>query len=366
MRRKKVASALIDAIQLPMNFEGAKTEETRNEETVRIKVHEPKLSEAFPQAEKREGPRILVPVETTFDASQGIREVKMFWNEHRVPVEVVFDCRHLELADSYVSSRDRALFDPQESYLRGKGGLLNIAVFFNLLRCCISLQAWSDTLQQNTGLPTITLITFQEPRSNSAVGHLWNHLGMRPYVPGKTPKVSFFQSRYVTPILWVDHMNEVEVTRKFTEWTRSIADRLSRELRTDLVMLTTEAVSNLLKYGYTGFYGVSIWKSGQIEVMWSNPIDHLQDWPPDSTATGLINSLQGQKKGGAGMNYVYNELLPRYRGVLFINCKGNDIIAHSSGRHSLYSQSAHDRDMFFPNSILFQLHLFCPEARDKS
>lgn len=366
MRRKKVASALGDAIQIPMRFEETESVETRDGASSPPTVRELMLSEAFSQAERRDAPQILVPVETTFDASQGIREVKMFWNKHLVPVEVIFDCRHLELADAYVSSRETLIFEPQEAYLRGKGGLLNTSVFFNLLRCCNSLQAWSDTLQQNTGQAALSMMTFQEPRSRSSVGRLWNHLGMRPYVPGKTPRVSHFQSRYVTPILWVDHTNEAEVTRKFTEWTFSITDRLSRELRTDLVMLTTEVISNLLKYGFTGFYGVSIWKSGQVEVMWSNPIDHLKDWPPDATATGLINSLQGQQKGGAGMNYIYNRLLPRYKGILFINCKGNDIIAHSSGRHSLYSQSAHDRDMFFPNSILFLLHLFCPEARDES
>lgn len=368
MGRRKKAQASTDAIQLSLALESSSASIDEPVATRAGYVQEKELFNKLPgQAQSTKVVRVTVPVESTFDVSQGLREVKTFWHEHRQPVEVVFDCRHLELVDAYVSSRDRRIFEPDEAYLLGKGGLLNIAVFFNMLRCCMTLEAWCKQVEQQTGQPALRAITFEAPRSNTAVRHLWDHLGMRPFVSGKTPAVSRFQSRYVTPILWVDQTNEPDIIRSFRAWTEYISDRLSSKLKTELVMLTVEVTSNLIKYGFDqGFYGVSIWPSGQIEILWSNPIDHLRDWPPDDTASGLIHSLQSQKKGGAGMSYIYDHLLPQYHGVLAINCKGSDLIVRSSGRYSLHSQSSRERGAFFPNSILFTLHLFCPVTRDRS
>jgi hypothetical protein len=368
MGRRKKSRASPGAAQLSMAFEDSTVLEDGYGETTVMNMQETKEFNAqIRESNSVDTLKVVIPVETTFDVSQGLREVKTFWEEHHAQMEVVFDCRHLELASAYVSSREPNIFEPQEAYLLGKGGLLNTAVFFNMLRCCMTLDAWSKQMEQQIGKSALKNIKFEAPRPNTALRYLWDHLDMGPYVSGETPKVSIFQSRYITPILWVDQTNEADIIKSFKAWTDYIFDRLGRKLKTDLVMLTTEVTSNLIKYGFShGFYGVSIWPSGQVEILWSNPIDHLKDWPRDTTATGLINSLQSHTGGGAGMSYIYNQLLPQYHGVLAMNCKGNDLIVHSSGRYSLYSQSAHDRDAFFPSSILFTLHLFCLEARDKS
>jgi len=288
MRRRKKSKAIPEPIQLSMDFEGTTIVEDGPKETIAVDMQERELSDELTgksKATKRV--KVIVPVESTFDVSQGLREAKTFWEKHRTQMEVEFDCRHLELVSAYVSSREPTIFEPQEAYLLGKGGLLNTAVFFNMLRCCMTLETWSKQMEQQTGQPTINSITFEAPRPNTAVRHLWDHLGMRPYVSGKTPGVSIFQSRYVTPILWVDRTNEPDIIRSFRAWTDYISDRLSSKLKTELVMLTMEVTSNLIKYGFDhGFYGVSIWPSGQIEILWSNPIDHLKDWPPDDTAVG--------------------------------------------------------------------------------
>src|SRR6266568_8020434 len=78
-------------------------------------------------------PAVVVPVETTFDVSQGMREVFTFWEEQKTAFHIVFNCRHLELAEAYVVGESE-VFDPAEAYLIGRGGLINTAVFINLLR----------------------------------------------------------------------------------------------------------------------------------------------------------------------------------------------------------------------------------------
>jgi hypothetical protein len=367
MGRRKKSRASPDAAQLSIVFEDSIGSEDGHGETAAVNMQETEVFDAqIRNSDSVDTLKVVVPVETTFDVSQGLREVKAFWEEHHAQLEVVFDCRHLELANAYVSSREPNIFEPEEAYLIGKGGLLNTAVFFNMLRCCMTLEAWSKQVEQQTGKSMLKGIKFEVPRPNTPVRYLWDHLGMRPYVSGKIPEVSHFQSRYITPILWVDQTNEPDIIRSFKAWTEYISDRLSNTLKTELMMLTTEVTSNLIRYGFNhGFYGVSIWPSGQVEILWSNPIDHLKDWPQDDTAIGLINSLQSQNGGGAGMAYIYNQLLPQYHGVLAMNCKGIDLIVRSSGRYSLHSQSSHERDAFFPTSILFTLHLFCPDARDR-
>ena len=368
MGRRKKSRASPDAVQLSMVFEDSIVSAGGHGKTAAVNMQETEVFDAqIRKLDSVDTLKVVVPVETTFDVSQGLREVKTFWEEHHTQMEVLFDYRHLELASAYVSSREPNIFEPQEAYLLGKGGLLNTAVFFNMLRCCMTLDAWSKQMERQTGKSALKNIVFEAPRPNTALRYLRDHLGMRPYVSGETPGVSIFQSRYITPILWVDQTNEADIIKSFKAWTEYISDRLGRKLKTDLVMLTTDVTSNLIKYGFShGFYGVSIWPSGQVEILWSNPINHLKDWPINTTATGLIKSLQSHTGGGAGMSYIYNQLLPQYHGVLAMNCKGNDLIVHSSGRYSLHSQSSYERDAFFPSSILFTLHLFCPEARDRS
>jgi hypothetical protein len=309
----------------------------------------------------------VIPVETTFDVSQGMREVLTFWEEQKTAFHVVFDCRHLELAEAYVVGASE-VFDPIEGYLIGRGGLINTAVFINLLRCCQSLELWSTEMQQRTGDAPIRSIQFEPPDPSSKVGQLWHNLAfLSGYDPKNPPHVEEFQSRYITPILWVSKDNEQEVLQQFIGWLLDISDRVGDPLKDDLIKIAIEVITNLVKYGFThSFYGVSIWPSGQVEIVWSNSIAHLKDWPPEDTAQGIITGLQSGARGGAGMDYILHHVLPRYHGLLAVNCKGNDLFFHASGRYDVFSQYVPDRAMLLPASILFTLHLFCPITRRKS
>ncbi len=312
-------------------------------------------------------PTVVVPVETTFDVSQGMREVFTFWEEQKAAFHIVFDCRHLELAEAYVVGESE-VFDSDEAYLIGRGGLINTAIFINLLRCCQSLKTWSEQIQQDTGDTPIRSIRFEPPDPSTKVGKLWQHLAfLNEYDPGNPPRVEEFQSRYITPILWVSRENQQEVLQQFIGWLLDISDRLADPLKEDLIKIAIEVITNLVKYGFNhSFYGVSIWPSGQVEIVWSNSIAHLKDWPPEDTAQGIITGLQASTRGGAGMDYILRDVLPRYHGLLAVNCKGNDLFFHASGRYSVFSQYSPDRTMLLPTSILFTLHLFCPTTRRKS
>jgi hypothetical protein len=312
-------------------------------------------------------PTVVIPVETTFDVSQGMREGLTFWEEQKTAFHIIFNCRHLELAESYVVGESE-VFDSAEVYLIGRGGLINTAVFINLLRCCQSLETWSMQVQQNTGDSPIRSIRFEPPDLSTKVGKLWKNLAfLDTYDPSNPPHVEEFQSRYITPILWVTRENEQEVLQQFVGWLLDISDRLGDPLKDDLIKIAIEVITNLVKYGFNqSYYGVSIWPSGQVEIVWSNSIAHLKDWPPEETAQGIITGLQASTKGGAGMDYILHDVLPRYHGLLAINCKGNDLFFHASRKYSVFSQYSPDREMLLPTSILFTLHLFCPTTRRKS
>ena len=304
-------------------------------------------------------PKVVIPIETTFDVAQGKREVLMHWKEQNGPIDV-------ELAEDYVTGVNE-IFDPSEEYLIGKGGLINTSVFINLLRCAQSVKSWSENMMQSTGTYPIRSIVFEPPNLSTKVGKIWQNLNIRDYYDGNIPDISIFQSRYITPIMWVSKENAPQTLQKFTEWLLDISDRLADRIRRDLIMITDEVITNLVRYGFSyGFYCVSIWPSGQIEIVWSNSIEHLKDWPPEETAGGIITGLQTGGRGGAGMKYIFTEVLPSYNGILAVNCKGNNIFFHASGKYSLSSQCSLDRKMFLPTSILFTLHLFCPTTREKS
>jgi hypothetical protein len=327
--------------------------------------------------------QIPVYVGITFDPCQGIREAKQRWKKNPVPSEVLFDCRPIELAapDYYASEpRFDELFAPEEEYLLGRGGLLSNAVFINLLRCYGTLKKWSDDVLKETGTKPIRGFKFIPPDLNTPLGKLWEVLGM-PGLTDRPPKnlwmsgVMEFQSRIVTPLLMVDNNNRKpkDVLSHFHDWLDYISDRLSREMENKLWTGVCEIVKNLVDHGHRGLFGVSVWSSGQIEIVWSNPIDHIHNWPPDNTALGLANSLLSHK--GAGMAYIYDQLLPRYKGVLVINWKTHHLIFRSVPNSDEPSNIATSfsimglqprSDAFLPRSILFTLHLFCPETRDRS
>lgn len=315
--------------------------------------------------------QIPVYVGLTFDPCQGIREVKQKWKRNRVPSEVVFDCRPLELAPKYATEpKLDELFAPEEKYLLlGRGGLLSSAVFINILRCYGTLAKWSQDVHKETGTKSISQFKFIQPDPDNRVGKLWDVLGMSELTK-KKPQNAWtssgeleFQSRIVMPLLMVNSSNRNDVLTDVQDWLNYISKRLgSTQYR--LFKVICEVVKNLVEHGERGTFGVSIWPSGQIEILWSNPIDHLIDWwPPEDTAHGLANSLLSLK--GAGMRYIYEDLLPTYKGVLIVNWKTHNLIFRSAGDFSI--MGLHPRsDSFLPRSILFHLHLFCPETRNRS
>jgi hypothetical protein len=281
--------------------------------------------------------QVPVYVGITFDQCQGIREAKQGWKKNPVPSEVVFDCRPLELAPKYASEpKLDELFAPQEEYLLGAGGLLSNAVFVNLLRCYGTIDKWSGDIYKETGTKSISRFTFIRLAANTPVGKLWDVLGMpglidRPPRNAWTSGVMEFQSRIVTPLLMANSSNRNDVLPDVQDWLDYISDRIGQKTKNNLWKLVCEVIKNLVDHGQRGVFGVSVWPSGQIEVLWSNPIDHLSGWwPPDDNAVGLANSLLSSQ--GGGMPYIYDDLLPRYKGVLIINWKTHHLIFRSAGR----------------------------------
>lgn len=315
--------------------------------------------------------QISVYVGITFDPCQGIREVRQQWKKNQVLSEVVFDCRPLELAPKYATEpKLDEFFAPEEEYLLGRGGYLSNAVFINLLRCYETLAKWPQDLYKETGIKPISQFKFIPPDSNTPVGKLWDVLGMPGLITTKPQNARTssgelkFQSRIVTPFLVVDNDNREEVLKAVHNWLLDISARIGDKTLHTLLKVVGEVVKNLVEHGQRGTFGVSIWRSGQIEVLWSNPIDHLVDWwPPEDNAQSLAKSLLSTK--GAGMRYIYEDLLPRYKGVLIINWKTHDLIFRSAGEVSITGLQPRS-DSALPRSIFFNLQLFCEETRNRS
>ncbi|ACK70311.1 hypothetical protein PCC7424_1879 [Gloeothece citriformis PCC 7424] len=311
----------------------------------------------------------FVPIEIAFDVSQGIRDAKQFWLLNKKPeIEVIFDGRHLDLAQYYVAGK-KEIFHPEEQYLSGKGGLINIATFFNVFRCKKALNTWSENEYKKTGIYPIKNFKFIPPQDR-AVGQLWNNLGMPDPYSQPSSEISHFRSQYITPLLWVDQLNENQIFLSFKNWTNKIYKRIGCEVRKDIeISVIPEIITNLIKYGFkkTGLFCVCVWPSGQIEILWSNSIYHLTDWPPERTAYGLAEALQQPQTsgGGQGMAYIYDKLLPKYNGVLEVNCRDIDLCFYSEGCYEVLGQGAISEE-FLPESILFTLHLFCQETRKKN
>ena len=315
---------------------------------------------------------VSVYVGITFDPCQGIREAKDGCRKSLVPLEVVFDCRPLELAPDYASG-SKVFFEPDEQYLIGRGGLLNIAVFVNLLRCYNTLREWSDE-RKETGIQPIRCFNFIPPDPKTSVGRLWEVLGM-PNLTTNLLKnepdsgVMEFQSRYVAPLLYVNSSNRNRVLPCYQNWLNEISDRLGEEMVDKLWPAVPEIVRNLVNYGHEGFFGMSVWPSGQVELNWSNPVGKVPDWPPDNTvedltAVDLANILLSRK--GGGMAYIYDELLPPYKGVLIVNWQTHHLIFRSvRGDFSIMGLKPRS-NAYVPKSILFTMHLFCSEIRDRS
>ncbi|MEH1808563.1 hypothetical protein [Nostoc sp.] len=315
-------------------------------------------------------PQIPVYVGITFDPCQGIREVKQRWRNNRVPSEVVFDCRPLELATKYACEpKLDEWFEPGEKYLLGQGGLLSNAVFINLLRCSGTLKKWSDDVHKETGIKPISNLRFRSPCTNTSVGKLWEILGMSGLTENPprnlwTSGVMEFQSRIVTPFLLVNNDNRNDVIADTQEWLDYISDRIGIKTQHDLWQVVSEVVRNIVAHGQKGVFGVSVWPSGHIEIHWTNPNDGIYDWSLGLQPEELINKLLNSKQG-AGMPYICDDLLPFYKGLLIINIQTHHFIYRSRADSSIMGLKPRSQ-AYLPGSIFFTLHLFCPETRNRS
>jgi hypothetical protein len=321
-------------------------------------------------------PKIGVYVGITFDPCQGIREIKQQWISNPVLSEVVFDCTPLELAQEYACQpKPDEFFSREEEYLLGRGGFVNVSIFINLLRCYETVAKWSRDFSQEPETKRIKGFQFIRPKPTTPVGKLWDVLGMEELIH-KSPSNLWnnnlcssgamkFQSRIVTPFLMVNGQNRKEVQTCVQEWLDYLLidlKRISDETCIALWKLICEVIKNLVEHGHKGVFGLSIWPTGQIELVWSNPIDHLYWWPPEDTPYGLANSLLSSQ--GGGMPYIY-DLLHRYKGLLIINWKTYNLIFELSGKVQLSGLKPRTND-FLPRSILFHLHLFSQETRSRS
>lgn len=316
---------------------------------------------------------ISICVGVTFDPCQGIREFRQKYDRDRIPSRVVFDCRHLELAEQYATSNSKEFFAPEETYLIGKGGLISNSVFLNFLRCYGTLANWSEEEYKKTGSRPIKKFKFIRPNPTTHVGRLWNVLGLETLASNRpqniwTPDSDLkFQSRIVTPFLIVSGDNKTFIRRQAKSWLDYIYERIGDTTHNTLIKILGEVVTNLVDHGNKGTFGVSVWPSGQIEILWSNPIDHLADWwppedkkdPPRGLAKGLLDSE------GVGIKYIYEKLLPKYKGVFIVSWRTYNLIFRSGKDCSITGLNPRSKDDL-PRSILFHLHLFCSETRNKS
>lgn len=333
---------------------------------------------------------VTVPVGITFDPCQGLREAKQkiamlrgqYGDQLRVQVE--FDARHLELVSEY-TTLGKDLLELEELYITSRGGLLNLNVPVNLLRVAGTLWKWNDTEFQRTGIQPISRLVYKRPSADTLVGQLWDVLGMegltrRPPQNDALKGVLKFQSRYVTPFLYVTEENTLRddtkkkrVKEYFQQWIFEIEDRLGETesdssispLLARLLQTLPEIIDNVVNHAGGGLVGLSVWPSGQIEITWSNPLDKIDPpWPPGDSPQVLAESLQKSRSGGAGIKFICNHLLEKYSGVLLVNWQTYHVVFRSGGDISIFGLYPRTKE-FVPRSILFNLHLFSQDVRAK-
>ncbi|GCE15086.1 hypothetical protein [Tengunoibacter tsumagoiensis] len=330
---RKISRVSPDAVQLPLDFDQAP------EKTVGV-------------------PKVIIPIGTTFEPGLGIRQALVNWeaNNHQM-IDIVFNGHHLELAEKYASNKK---YDFTEQYIVGEGGLVNLSVFINILRCEERLRTWSKEVQQQTGTRAIRGISFDCPDENSSVGLLWKNLGSFPY--SKKSDVSLFQSRYITPICWINKVTKKQVFEDLSKWTGYITYRIGNEFKIDLDLFLKEVTETLLTHKLAqGYICLSIWKSGQVEVIWTSYEDTVERQGIIHNSlndpVGTLNEIQSNE----GIRHIYENLLQKYHGIFVSSYKGAQFTLNSDARYTVQSRSNYERSKFQPNSVLFTVHLFCPK-----
>ena len=318
-------------------------------------------------------PKIPIYVGITFDPCQGIREFKQKWDRNKVSSIAEFNCKPLEMTKHYAVPNKKEIYALEDFYVTGRGGLLSNKVFLNILRVYGTLAHWSQKIYRETGIKPIINFQFLAPDSTTDVGKLWNILGMNQLTQKKPNNLWLpssdleFQSRIVTPFLIVNENNMTFVRKKVRKWLDYIYERIGDSTYNSLLEILGEVVSNLVNHGNKGIFGISVWPSGQIEILWSNPIEHLADWwPPedrDNPARGLARGLLESE--GVGIKYIYEYVLPKYKGVFIVNWKTHDLIFSLEKDFSIIGFNSRSED-YLPRSILFHLYLFCSETRKRS
>jgi len=304
---------------------------------------------------------VIVPIEPTFEPSQGIREVRTSWLG-KDPIQIVFDGRHLKTAEQNVVAEP----DPEERFVGSQGGIVNLGIFLNVLRCYGALAKWHyDAIGSPLTAKCIP------PAVGTRVYRLWEVLGLEAVLnkvqqpPHPFPLLEY-QSRYVSPIIWVNEHNRKQVIDRCHLWIDDIGDRLGSPLQGHLLTTVPEIMTNLVKYGFAGgAFVISVWPSGQAEMLWTNRVDHLPHWAIANTAKMLAEICLQPGHGGSGMAYLLDVLLPTYTGVLAINHRGNDVIFRAGNQVEIYGHGLRG-DAFLPRSVLFSLELFSPEVRERS
>lgn len=308
---------------------------------------------------------MVVPIEPTFDVSQGIREVRTGWTG-TTRLTVTFDARHLELAEHCGGM----VCDPLEPYVVGTqkrmhGGFINPATFLNVMRCIGAINGWFTAKTGNrpvfSAVPPAKGTRARQLWDAVRVGDVITQLG-KPALLGRLP-VFEFESRYISPILIVtqEKDNRHQIIERTQDWIYQIETRLG-SMMPDLIRVVPEIVTNLVNHGQGGAFILSVWPSGQVEILWCNRLDRQVDWPSEDTPEGVANSLLYHNKGGDGMHYIFNQLLPRYYGVLVVNYKGSDVAFFASQGCEIFGRSPRT-PAFLPRSILFTLELFNVETQ---
>lgn len=300
---------------------------------------------------------VTVPVDPTFDAGQGLREIKPHLGGGG---HVAFDWRHLALAHEYMGGEP----DPFEPFVTERGGLVNLATPMNVFRVQGTVARWAGS----RGVP----ITFSHvsPAPGTPAGRLYDVLAIERTArvmagqPTSEPNYAHaeeFQSRYVSPIIVVDAGSKAQSIQHVVKWIAAVQE--TGQLHFDLLKLLPEVATNLVNHGLSGSLLLSIWPLGQVDVLWCNRIRHGDPIFFDATARDAAERIS-HTSSGSGLSFILDDLLPKYAGTLCVNFKGADVLFHAGKRVELYHPGRRS-DHFIPDSVLFTLYLFSEDAQRK-
>lgn len=301
-------------------------------------------------------PRVAVPVDPTFDAGQGMREIKM---QAQQGSEIAFDWRFLSMAEEYMGG----IPDEHEPFVTERGGLVSLATPMNVFRVQGAISRWA----RDEG---ITLSFTHIPPESVTAQRLFDALAIEQtaqLLAGKPGgridfgKPAAFQSRYVSPVILVDGHSKKAAIEHVVEWIDAV--QREGELHFDLLRLIPEVATNLVNHGMSGSFLMCIWPVGEVELLWCNRVRESNLVFAGDGAREVADRIS-HSASGSGLSYILDELVPRYTGTLCINFNGADIMFHTGRRLDLFHPGRRSL-AFTPESVLFTLHLFSVNVRHK-